>query len=1339
MLFQKSFSKTKTYFIDRYHLLFRGAAENHLRIQQALQNPDGTYQVTLKFDSYTELKKYQKKLRRITVSLSSAMAMVLIAVIVAPYVYNPSRSSASNYAWTQTGWDALANASATIEHPSAGQTTYAFKDGGISTTSGNEVTLLATVGSKTQTNNGTTVTGFNLSGADFDSAKTVVSGTDTAAVVQLGTMTQGATLTQTNETANTPDPITYPTGGFNNSAAPLKTNTEVVGTDVNASVKLLLAAPTQVTKWWGAGGNSGTAPGAYSWTVPAGVASATIEIAGGGGGGGGDYNDECGATNGGGGLLRRGNPTIGFAGKTFNIVVGQGGSGGGYTFGVGTPSLGVGGTGNPAGANGVTNYGGGGGGTSAYTSDATIRIGASGGNGGSGGNEYGTNNHSTASGGINTTLTGFTQTFSGAASNGGLADNTCYDSGFAGGTGWVKITYQLPDAYQSSGTYISHLNGGATARAWNTFAWDTTPDGDGTITMKVKSTATEVAPTNFTVDGTAGGTACSGVTSGASIATNTCVNNTHQYLWYQATFSNTTDTSDSPTLNSVTTTTTTVFQSAGTYTSGIINTGQKNINASLAWNEDLTGAGTNPMKFQISSSANGTDWTSFFGPDGAAHSDCLQPTYCYATKAGQPLHAIHNGAQYFKYKAFLSTTNIANTPKLNDVNLSYVSFPTTAQKLISSPYNTTDKFTALESILGNRPAGDSSKGNVEFQIRTAPSNALGTGPDWTSAAASGWCGQSGCNATKNATANANFASGANYSSSGATLNTLQLDHSGNQWVQYAAFLSTPSATDGSVSPTLDEVITNFAYNNPPTVTLTPNQPSQITKAVDDINKGKVKVEYAMTDTDTDQTTAQTRLFYQPGAITISSATSEIGTENITIAHDAGITIPSTGTILVDQELIAYSGKTDNGLLTALSGVQRAQVFTTGNYINAAKIHAVGAKVFFPLEHATGQINGLYNVGTNYSTMFDPKAETNFGSLDGTKWTKFIVALAANDGYALDGNKTGVAVSSEFTVDLEKPIIKSITSETTDGRYGVATGNDINVTINFADALGNPKNVTSMGDITIVLETGDNDYDCLVSQIVTPASSATCSYQVRAGDATSDLNAISPISGTIADQFGNSLASTTIPNGQNIADLKDIIIDTAAPVISEAAPAPDAFINSITSANGGSDASFTLNEKLIAGSYLKITATAGIDLNNEYLCTLQGAALNLGAHNNFEIKQATDNCAEVQTALQDGSKYSMTMHAIDEAGNVSDILAGNITFDATNPTASITSPSNNAFINNITDASDVSYSLEEALQTGSYLKFTRTGGAADSSSPRTCNLTGTELTAGDHNNVDLNAK
>ena len=98
---------------DYFHLIFKSSADNHLRIQQCQADKSGKIVCSVSFQSYSDLKKFQKKLRTITVSLSSAVAMILIAAILSPLIFNPSGSSAAGYTWTQTEWTAASNSVAT--------------------------------------------------------------------------------------------------------------------------------------------------------------------------------------------------------------------------------------------------------------------------------------------------------------------------------------------------------------------------------------------------------------------------------------------------------------------------------------------------------------------------------------------------------------------------------------------------------------------------------------------------------------------------------------------------------------------------------------------------------------------------------------------------------------------------------------------------------------------------------------------------------------------------------------------------------------------------------------------------------------------------------------------------------------------------------------------------------------------------------------------------------------------------------------------------------------------------------------------------------------------------
>ena len=124
---------------DHFHLLFKSAEKNHQRIQR-LKNENPTFPVEVeipqeyralykkfkevsgnknsiksnsskksekthfKFRSFMHLKNYQKKMRRITFSFSSVLAMVLIAAVMITYVFKPSGAEASAFQFAQSSW-----------------------------------------------------------------------------------------------------------------------------------------------------------------------------------------------------------------------------------------------------------------------------------------------------------------------------------------------------------------------------------------------------------------------------------------------------------------------------------------------------------------------------------------------------------------------------------------------------------------------------------------------------------------------------------------------------------------------------------------------------------------------------------------------------------------------------------------------------------------------------------------------------------------------------------------------------------------------------------------------------------------------------------------------------------------------------------------------------------------------------------------------------------------------------------------------------------------------------------------------------------------------------------
>lgn len=155
------FSKIKFALIDRYHILFKSAALNHLRIQEVLKNPDGTYQLTVKFNSYSELKEYQKKLRRLTVSASGALAMIVVAFVVAPYIMNPNKSSASTFQWSQASWTSKDQTKVGIYPTDNSNTITNFYDSnGVVVNGSNDITLITPVPSNVTDSSYSSAAGF---------------------------------------------------------------------------------------------------------------------------------------------------------------------------------------------------------------------------------------------------------------------------------------------------------------------------------------------------------------------------------------------------------------------------------------------------------------------------------------------------------------------------------------------------------------------------------------------------------------------------------------------------------------------------------------------------------------------------------------------------------------------------------------------------------------------------------------------------------------------------------------------------------------------------------------------------------------------------------------------------------------------------------------------------------------------------------------------------------------------------------------------------------------------------------------------------------------------------
>ncbi len=181
-----------------------------------------------------------------------------------------------------------------------------------------------------------------------------------------------------------------------------------------------------------------------------------------------------------------------------------------------------------------------------------------------------------------------------------------------------------------------------------------------------------------------------------------------------------------------------------------------------------------------------------------------------------------------------------------------------------------------------------------------------------------------------------------------------------------------------------------------------------------------------------------------------------------------------------------------------------------------------------------------------------------------------------------GTAGALGFNKAIVIDTTAPTISSVSSTTSNGAY--AAGAAINVTVSFSET------ITLAGEnLNVTLDTGA----VVAIPPFGPATSVGATYAVGAGQSSPDLTATSPLTlsagATLRDAAGNN-AALAIPAGQNIADLKAIVIDTIAPTISNVtSTTPNG-----TYGNGATvDVTVNFSEAVtLAGGGLRVTLDTG---------------------------------------------------------------------------------------------------------------------------------------------------
>lgn len=191
-----------------------------------------------------------------------------------------------------------------------------------------------------------------------------------------------------------------------------------------------------------------------------------------------------------------------------------------------------------------------------------------------------------------------------------------------------------------------------------------------------------------------------------------------------------------------------------------------------------------------------------------------------------------------------------------------------------------------------------------------------------------------------------------------------------------------------------------------------------------------------------------------------------------------------------------------------------------------------------------------------------------------------------------------------------------------------------------------------------------------------------------------------------DAAGNVATTVTRTN---------VTYDPSAVVISGVSPASSAFRNT-------TQVSYTLSENCASGNVTWTRTGGNPDPGSPRVQALTGTELNAGTKTNITL---TNN-----PPLVDGAVYSVQFNCTDFAANASTpITVTNVTYDFTAPTITGTAPATGTFRNN----NLVSFTYSENCASAS-ITWTRTGGAADASSPHVQAITGADLNAGAHNGI-----
>jgi len=379
--------------------------------------------------------------------------------------------------------------------------------------------------------------------------------------------------------------------------------------------------------------------------------------------------------------------------------------------------------------------------------------------------------------------------------------------------------------------------------------------------------------------------------------------------------------------------------------------------------------------------AGGGDGQSCYSTGGGSGGSIYLITGSFAGSTGSITANGHDGcgtggggaggrvAVYYSNSNTYSGTLAADTAGLGSPQIGTVFVKAIVGEIISNPFDTGDPATLIYDLAWSETLTEGT--DVKFQLRTA-SDVGGSIGTWSE-----WMGPGG--------------EGTFYTdpSGGENIQAAHSDASGDQWVQYKAILT--ASTGNQNLPKLTEVTLTYVINSPPNVTIT-NTPNES-------SSGLVAIDYTVSDPE--ESTLEAYLAVDTG-ITLSGDYNVGSTDSLGLS--AAGNMPANGTVMIDNEMMTYTGKSGNNL----TGITRA----TNTTINSGHTAGVAVWLVAKEDSLDGDIGTIDTSGSK-SVNWTPAT-----TMEGVETSTAKIKIVVNDGNL--ANQLDEDMVTGITLDTKAP-------------------------------------------------------------------------------------------------------------------------------------------------------------------------------------------------------------------------------------------------------------------------------------------------------------------------------